>query len=47
MADNIGDQSEFLAAHEDVVKRVLEQQPMMSTCMTLQSFLRYSEIQRE
>ena len=27
MADNIGDQSEFLAAHEDVVKRVLEQQP--------------------
>ena len=25
--DNIGDQSEFLAAHEDVVKRVLEQQP--------------------
>ena len=26
MADNIGDQSEFLAAHEDVVKRVLEQQ---------------------
>ena len=27
MADNIGDQSEFLAAHEDVVKRVLKQQP--------------------
>jgi DNA-binding transcriptional ArsR family regulator len=27
MADNIEDQSEFLAAHEDVVKRVLEQQP--------------------
>ena len=27
MADNIGDQSEFLASHEDVVKRVLEQQP--------------------
>lgn len=27
MADSIGDQSEFLAAHEDVVKRVLEQQP--------------------
>lgn len=27
MADNTGDQSEFLAAHEDVVKRVLEQQP--------------------
>lgn len=27
MADNIGDQNEFLAAHEDVVKRVLEQQP--------------------
>ena len=27
MADNIGDQSEFLAAHEDEVKRVLEQQP--------------------
>ena len=27
MADNIGDQSEFLAAQEDVVKRVLEQQP--------------------
>ena len=27
MADNIEDQNEFLAAHEDVVKRVLEQQP--------------------
>ena len=27
MADNTGDQNEFLAAHEDVVKRVLEQQP--------------------
>ncbi len=27
MADNTGDQIEFLAAHEDVVKRVLEQQP--------------------
>ena len=27
MADNTGDQYEFLAAHEDVVKRVLEQQP--------------------
>ncbi len=27
MADNIGDQNEFLAAHEDVVKRVLQQQP--------------------
>ena len=27
MADNAGDQNEFLAAHEDVVKRVLEQQP--------------------
>ena len=27
MADNAGDQNEFLAAHEDVVRRVLEQQP--------------------
>lgn len=27
MADNAGEQNEFLAAHEDVVKRVLEQQP--------------------
>ncbi len=27
MADNTGDQNEFLAAHKDVVKRVLEQQP--------------------
>lgn len=27
MADNTGEQNEFLAAHEDVVKRVLEQQP--------------------
>lgn len=27
MADNAGDKNEFLAAHEDVVRRVLEQQP--------------------
>lgn len=27
MADNAEDQNEFLAAHEDVVRRVLEQQP--------------------
>ena len=27
MADNAGDQNEFLAAHEDVVRMVLEQQP--------------------
>lgn len=27
MADNAGEQNEFLAAHEDVVRRVLEQQP--------------------
>lgn len=27
MADNAGDQNEFLVAHEDVVRRVLEQQP--------------------
>ena len=27
MADNTGDQNEFLAAHEDGVRRVLEQQP--------------------
>mgnify|MGYP004535045707 FL=1 len=27
MSDNAGDQNEFLAAHEDVVRRVLEQQP--------------------
>ncbi|CDD64719.1 transcriptional regulator ArsR family [Firmicutes bacterium CAG:882] len=27
MADNAGDQNEFLAAHDDVVRRVLEQQP--------------------
>lgn len=27
MAENAGEQNEFLAAHQDVVKRVLEQQP--------------------
>ena len=27
MAENAGEQNEFLAAHKDVIKRVLEQQP--------------------